>query len=480
MRGSRLLLCLATVGLAGCQSTSVTDPTPSAIKPNPATIEIEVCPLSGKTVTSGKLPRWFSIYFGVLAHSNGKVYIGTNYHVARLVEFDPRTKTCKVVAAMSSRALHGGGPKLDTPTLRGDLGDGQFPMNRWVHAQDKIHAQLHEGRDGRVYGATHVKVEQADSTRTYPGGHWFAYDPRTGKTEDLGWARRHEGIITCCMDRERNVLYGVTWPTGYLIECRPGESDYRKRLHLLGTACTQLDCSPRYFDVVRDGRVYVPDGATGEVRVYDPKRRWMHRVPGLLTPPGPDGGLPAHAGALRATGRWRNWWMNGTKSPDGMHLFFVGQRSGHLTEIDATQGKWGVVIDHGRTVPWGKPDWSGPWPRMMCFGPGGLLFYAIGEQLLTYDPKSGVIADWGRTVSKSVPGRSIKLGCGGALGKDGRIYCAVGRGVGILDPRPIEARWRRMYSFKEGNAPRFVRRSPRRVIRPISERTTAVTKTGTE
>ncbi|MFW6158864.1 MAG: hypothetical protein ACOC8E_05850, partial [Planctomycetota bacterium] len=207
-----------------------------------------------------------------------------------------------------------------------------------------IHAQLHEGRDGRVYGATHTHVEDANSTRKYPGGHWFAYDPKTDATEDLGWARRHEGIITCCMDRRRNVLYGISWPTGYLFACRPDEKLYEKRLRILGLASSQLDCSARYVECVKDGRVYVPDGATGRIRVFDPTTGRLRQVRALRTPVSPEAAAAARgATRLRPTRHWRNWWISGTRSPDGMHIFLTSQRGNRLVEIDATRGEWGAV-----------------------------------------------------------------------------------------------------------------------------------------
>jgi len=460
------LVLLIVLVLVGCQaapkpgpthpapSTTATGPAPT---PNLQTIEVEFHPIVVDKADPLQLPNRYSVYFGMLAHSNGRIYIGTCYHVSRLIEFDPRTKRSRVVAMMSSRALHGGGPQLKNPTLLGDLGTGEFPMTRWTHGQDKIHAQLHEGRGGRVYGCTHVKVEDPNATRKYPGGHWFAYDPKTGKTEDLGWARRHEGIITACYDRDRNVLYGITWPTGYLVSCKPDEGQYYRRLAVLGLACSGLDCSPRYFDVARNGRVYMPDGATGNIRVYDPKLGWLCPVTGMTTPFREQAGLGKYAGTVRATGKWRNWWMNGVRSPDGMHLYVTSQRGGRLVEIDATQGRWGAVIDHGRVVPWGKSDWGGPWCYLMVFGRDGRLYHANGKQLLTFDPTDGRVLDWGRTVPGSDPGAILRLGSGGVLGKDGKIYAVATykkrRGIAVLDPATLK-----------GKTPKLLRISPRRRV----------------
>ena len=429
-------------------------------KANPHTVPVDFHAMVVDKRDRLTLPRSFQVFYGMLGHSNGKVYVGTNYNVARLAEFDPATRRCKVVAVMSSRASRGG-PKLEEPTLHGDLGTGQFPRNRWNLAQDKIHAQLHQGRDGRVYGATHTSVEHIDKTLSYPGGHWFAYDPKTGKTEDLGWSRRHEGIITCCMDRQRNVLYGISWPTGYLFRCRPSKKAYSERLSVLGLACSQVDCTPRYMDVAANGRVYLCDGATGDVRVYDPRLNRLLSIPGLATPAGetPKAEVKGLVGTLRATRRWRNWWMCGTRSPDGMHIFFTSQRGGHLVEIDATQGRWGVIVDHGHMDPGRPAAWAGPWSALMVFGRDGLLYHTVNRQLLTFDPKRGRVLDWGRVVLRSDQSVTLRLRGGGVLGKNGRIYCVAKHrkqvGIVVLDPAQL----------KRGK-PVLSRISPRRAIRP--------------
>lgn len=456
-----LIVVVGFVAVAGCRTAggAAAEKMSWAAPPgeaNPDLVEVEFYPLTGQARGH--------IFYAVLAHSNGKVYAGASYNVARLVELNPETGSLRVVARMTSHALYGGGPELENPTLLGDAGAGEFPATRWALAQDKIHGSLHEGKDGRIYGGTHTKVEEPNATRTYPGGHWFAYDPKTEKVEDFGWVRRHEGIIACCMDIERNILYGLTWPTGYLVSCKPGEKYHARRLRILGLTASGLDCVSRYLDIVATGRVYMADGATGDIIIYDPPangagRGTLHRIPGMTTPAPPHEGNPA----LRDTGQWRNWWMTGARSPDGMRLFLTSQRSGHLTEIDATRGPWGTVIDHGRTVPWNAGVWGGPYCRMMVFGKDGLLYHAVGPHLLSFDPESGRILDWGRTVLKSDPEAVVELAGGGSLGPDGRIYCAAtkdGRwGIVILDLTQLRNR-----------QPWLLRTSPRQIVYPQPSR----------
>jgi hypothetical protein len=52
--------------------------------------------------------------------------------------------------------------------------------------------------------------------KAYRGGHLLAYDMKSKKFEDLAIGPQSEGIITMNMDTKRGLIYGLTWPTGYL------------------------------------------------------------------------------------------------------------------------------------------------------------------------------------------------------------------------------------------------------------------------
>lgn len=93
--------------------------------------------------------------------------------------------------------------------------------------QGKSHVSFAEV-GGKLYFATHVayydvtgaretKAEPPPGYRPYPGGHFLAYDLRSGKFEDLATAPFQEGVISMTMDKERGRLYGLTWPTGYFL-----------------------------------------------------------------------------------------------------------------------------------------------------------------------------------------------------------------------------------------------------------------------
>ncbi len=54
-------------------------------------------------------------------------------------------------------------------------------------------------------------------TNYTPGGHFLYYDLNTKEIKSLSLAPEGEGIITMVMDKERDQLYGLTWPKGLLI-----------------------------------------------------------------------------------------------------------------------------------------------------------------------------------------------------------------------------------------------------------------------
>ena len=118
-------------------------------------------------------------------------------------------------------------PKTQKITHLGDLSEAVGEKNAKVVAQGKSHVAFIED-DGKLYFATHLGyyhqvagIERAGAPpagyRPYQGGHFLAFDIKTGKFTDLATAPDHQGIISMNMDRKRGRLYGITWPTGHFI-----------------------------------------------------------------------------------------------------------------------------------------------------------------------------------------------------------------------------------------------------------------------
>jgi len=84
----------------------------------------------------------------------------------------------------------------------------------FVEAGGKLYFATHIGYYSIIDGMEKMGIPPA-GWKPYPGGHLLAFDPRTGKFDDLGIAPEREGILTMNMDTRRGRIFGLTWPGGY-------------------------------------------------------------------------------------------------------------------------------------------------------------------------------------------------------------------------------------------------------------------------
>jgi hypothetical protein len=117
-------------------------------------------------------------------------------------------------------------PKSHTTEHLGDLTEICGEKGMKVVAQGKSHVNFIES-DGKLYFVTHLGyysiIDGMEKTglptegfKAYRGGHILSYDMKKKTFENLGLAPHNEGIITMNMDTRRGLIYGLTWPTGYL------------------------------------------------------------------------------------------------------------------------------------------------------------------------------------------------------------------------------------------------------------------------
>ena len=117
-------------------------------------------------------------------------------------------------------------PKSGTIEHLGDLTEICGEKGMKVVAQGKSHVNFVES-GGKLYFSTHLGyysiIDGMEKTgvptgdyKAYMGGHLLAYDMKTKTFEDLGIGPHSEGIITMNMDTTRGLIYGLSWPTGYL------------------------------------------------------------------------------------------------------------------------------------------------------------------------------------------------------------------------------------------------------------------------
>jgi len=117
-------------------------------------------------------------------------------------------------------------PKINKTEHLADLTEICGEKGMKVVAQGKSHVNFVEA-DGKLYFATHLGyysiIDGQERTgvptgdyKAYRGGHLLAYDMKTKTFENLAIGPHSEGIITMNMDAKRGLIYGLTWPTGYL------------------------------------------------------------------------------------------------------------------------------------------------------------------------------------------------------------------------------------------------------------------------
>ncbi len=164
-------------------------------------LEVEVFPIPS-TMHGG------SGYTAIQADDAGRIYIGGAYYgkFAPLMQLDPGTAKWRLI--------------FRSDELTREFGRGQG-------IPGKIHTKLRLGKDGRIYGAMKPGYE-FDATSyvgespygrrggQYPS-HFFAYDPSTDRTEDLGPAYKQDGIVGLCLDLDRGFLYGMSEFSGHFL-----------------------------------------------------------------------------------------------------------------------------------------------------------------------------------------------------------------------------------------------------------------------
>jgi hypothetical protein len=375
--------------------------------------------LAGQTrtcrVESRALPEqenWDSMFTALYAASDGRVYIGLNHHGAgaNVAVYDP--------AADSMRLLG------DMRELTGEKNLGREP-------QAKVHTQICEGSDGKIYFATHLSAwynfAKISEPEGLPGGHWVVYDPKTDRLADLGIGLPRNGIITMTIDTQRQRLYGLTYPMGHLIYY-----DIRSRITTdMGVVQNWASVS-RVLTTDDRGRVY---GFYNDGRIwrYDPER---DRVFNLLTQmPLRTPGIPI----FRSFYETEHGLMGVARSTAGRKWYGLETESSYLFEYDPYQGDEGKATLLTQLTPdryVGKRNV--PYAMLAFCKDGEDVFYhaantqlgdepqgtywgeGYGAAMVTYDLKSGKREDRGVIVAEN--SRLVMTPTAATCAPDGTVY----------------------------------------------------------
>ncbi len=194
-----------------------------------------------------------SSYDALLATDDGKAYIGTSTytHPATLIELDRKTGKIRVVSDVGQVA-----PQDDLSFL----------------TQSKIHTFLNlSANNDVIYFGTHTGEPDAtlERPRMYFGGHFMAYDRKTGVTTDYGIGRPRDALLRVSLDEKRGKMYGITYPWGHMIVCDMKSRSFSD----LGKVSISQYSNPW---IMWDGKVYFSskldefscfDPDSGEIRV---------------------------------------------------------------------------------------------------------------------------------------------------------------------------------------------------------------------
>ena len=259
---------------------------------------------------------WDSNYTACLAASDGRVYVGLNQHGkgATVAVYDPNTDTMKTL---------------------GDMDKIVGQPNVWFEPQSKVHTQITEGADGKIYFGTHLSAffnfAKFTSGEAYPGGHWMVYDPRTDRLQDLGIARKGNGLLTMTMDPKRNRLYAVTYPQGHFLYY---DIDTGKTIDV--GQVQNWDAIGRTLAVDDLGRVY---GSWGRGRLwrYDPETDTVENL--FVQLPQREVGVPVH----RAYWETEQTFTAVAHSDDHKLIYFLETGSSYLVEYDPHKGSEGTM-----------------------------------------------------------------------------------------------------------------------------------------
>jgi len=205
--------------------------------------------LIARTYNSG-FPEGHDSYNSMGTGSDGKIYYVLSSESVdvggQIFSFDPKAK----------KIQHLG----DLTEVCGEKGLKAIPQNKshvnFVEANGKLYFASHIGIYSIVDGRETMGIPPA-GYKPYPGGHFLAYDLRTGKFEDLALNPNHDGIISATMDPKRGRLYGLTWPSGHFLRYDVA----KKELRDLGPIPGQLPDVPVYRALCRAPVVNEADGS---------------------------------------------------------------------------------------------------------------------------------------------------------------------------------------------------------------------------
>ncbi|MFA6132702.1 MAG: hypothetical protein WC869_01645 [Phycisphaerae bacterium] len=146
--------------------------------------------------------RWLNMADGCLA-SNGRFYTGVGNTLedidgrgqSRIYELDPASGNVRLFA-----------------DVRATLSDPLI-------CAGKLQARLDQGRDGKIYLATHCGLPPSEAAQAagYKGSAIIAFDPNGGQVELIDVPAHGDGMPASRLDAQRMLLYTFATPSNHLL-----------------------------------------------------------------------------------------------------------------------------------------------------------------------------------------------------------------------------------------------------------------------
>ncbi|MFB3828724.1 MAG: hypothetical protein ACE15B_18290 [Bryobacteraceae bacterium] len=358
--------------------------------------------------------NWAALFYA----SDGKVYAGLANHggSGHLVYYDSKTDR-----------MHDAGSLND---LTGEAQSGRGP-------QSKIHAKFGEGKDGRIYFGTHGgywwNYSRYATKEGYPGAHWMAYDPKTGRTEDFGLGVPNQGVNTGAYDPLFNRIYGLTHPRGEFVyyDVAARKAVNKGRVNNFESVCRTLGIDP-------EGYVYGSFGL-GQLFRYDPRTDAITELSCRV--PIREKGISLGRDYNKSETAWRTVvWDAETR-----RFYGVEESATILFSFDPRAGKDGEIKRLGQlAIPYYAERRDVPYATLaLTLGRDRKLYYGASARefdyggsagagtahLITYDLKTGKTEDLGEMMLED---GSRVFGVNAAdTGADGAIYM-----IGAVEHKP--------------------------------------------
>jgi hypothetical protein len=270
-------------------------------------------------------------YNGIYAASDGLIYYvlcsESIEEGGKMYAFDPAAKKIRFCGDLTEVC---GEKEWKT------IPQGKSHVN-FIESNGKLYFGTHIGYYTNVDGMEKMGIPP-EGYQPYPGGHLLSFDLKTGKFEDFGIVPYKEGVLTMNMDTRRNIIYGITWPTGYFFSydvvkkemkdlgriSEDGENGVKEKYR---TLCRSIAIDPdtgiAYFSTA-DGIIFRYSADTGHIEpiVEDNLKKDYF---GLYDP-----ASPGHMGY-----NWRQvFWYPQHKCVYGVH-----GNSGYFFRFDPAAGR---------------------------------------------------------------------------------------------------------------------------------------------